>query len=82
MDDYFKFNLYWYTNISITLKGDVMKIYKTYFEKSDSPYCLDFQPRKKYHIVWKRRPYVKFLGHKVLKIKLFGIFTIYENKGD
>lgn len=59
-----------------------MKIYKTYFKKSDTPYRLEFQPHKKYHTVWKHNAYIEFLGHKVFKIKLFGIFTIYKDKGE
>jgi hypothetical protein len=53
-----------------------MKIYKTYFDKSDTPFIQTFQPRRKYHVCWKRVPYKTFLGHNVVKIKLFGLFTI------
>lgn len=56
-----------------------MKIYKTYFEKNDTPFRIDFQPNRKYHVVWKRNPYQTFLGHKVFKVKLFGIFKIKGN---
>lgn len=56
-----------------------MKIYKHYFDKTDTPYKLTFQPNKKYHTAWKHMPYTKFLGHKTVKIKKFGIFTIYKN---
>lgn len=56
------------------------KIYKIYFDKSDTPFRQDFQPNKKYHVVWKRNAYTKFLNHKVLKVKKYGIFTIYENE--
>ena len=55
-----------------------MKKYKTYFDKKDTPYMQKFQKRKKYHIVWKRRPYKWFLHCAVVKIKLFGLFTIYN----
>lgn len=41
-----------------------MKIYKTYFDKT----------------VWKRLPYAVFLGHKVVKVKLFGLFTVSERR--
>ena len=57
-----------------------MKIYKTYFDKRDTPYRQDFQPKSKYHKVWKRMPYKYFLKHKVIKIKLFGIFSIYKKQ--
>lgn len=57
-----------------------MKIYKHYFDKSDTPYKQTFQPKKKQHTVWKRNPYTRFLGHNVQKIKLFGIFTIYKRE--
>jgi hypothetical protein len=56
------------------------KIYKTYFDKSDTPFRQDFQPNKKYHIVWKRNAYTKFFNHKVIKVKKYGIFTIYESE--
>lgn len=58
-----------------------MKIYKHYFTKDDTPYRQDFQKNKKYHTTWKRLAYSIFLQHKVYKIKLFGIFTIYK-RGD
>lgn len=57
-----------------------MKIYKHYFDKNDTPYVQDFQANKKYHTAWKRLKYRAFLDHKVLKIKVFGIFTIYDVK--
>lgn len=56
-----------------------MKVYKTYFDKKDTPFTQDFQKHKKYHVVWKRRAYATFLGHNVLKVKLLGIFTIKGN---
>jgi hypothetical protein len=59
-----------------------MKIYKCYFDKKDTPYIQDYQPNKPYHTDWNRLPYTKFLGHKVVKIKLFGIFTIYKVEGN
>lgn len=55
-----------------------IKKYKIYFDKNDTPYVSDWQAEKKYHMVWKRLPYKRFLGHRVAKIKLFGIFTIYD----
>lgn len=57
-----------------------MKIYKHYFKKTDTPYIQEFQKRKKYHTVWFRNARKSFIGHKIYKIKLFGIFTIYEDK--
>ena len=57
-----------------------MKIYKTYFSKDDTPFRQEFQANKQYHVVWKRRPYKTFLGHKVVKVKLFGLFNIYVKK--
>ena len=55
-----------------------IKKYKIYFDKNDTPYRQDFQPKKRYHTMWKRMPYTRFLNHYVVKIKLFGIFTIYD----
>lgn len=55
-----------------------MKLYKHYFDKSDTPYRESFQRKRKYHTVWKRGKYVIFLQHKVVKIKFLGIFTIYK----
>lgn len=53
-----------------------MKKYKTYFDKKDTPFRQDFQPNRKYHVVWKRVAYQYFLGHKVVKCKQWGIFPI------
>jgi len=58
-----------------------MKIYKTYFDKKDTPFSLKFQPKKQYHVVWKRNAYKSFLGHKVIKVKLFGLFTLSKLTG-
>ena len=58
-----------------------MRIYKHYFKKTDTPYSQEWQKRKKYHIVWKHFAYTSFFGHRVYKIKLFGIFTIYKDEG-
>lgn len=55
-----------------------MKIYKHYFDKKDTPYVQEYQPKRKYHTAWKRIRYKGFLGHKVVKIKLLGLFTIYD----
>lgn len=55
-----------------------MKIYKHYFDKSDTPYIQEFQPKQKYHTCYKHFRYSSFLKHKVIKIKLLGLFTIYE----
>jgi len=53
-----------------------MKKYKTYFDKKDTPFHKTFQPKRKYHVIWKRYAYADFLGHKTEKVKLFGIFRI------
>ena len=55
-----------------------MKLYKHYFDKSDTPYRESFQRKRKYHTVWHRGAYRVFLQHKVIKIKFLGIFTIYK----
>ena len=47
-----------------------MKIYKTYFKKTDTPTKQD--------VVWQHKPIISF---GVYKIKLFGLFTIYK-KGE
>ena len=57
-----------------------MKIYKTLFDKNDTPFRQDFQPDKKYHTVWKNLPYTKFLGHTPHKVLLFGIFKVRSKK--
>jgi hypothetical protein len=55
-----------------------MRIYKHYFNRDDTPYVQEYQEGKKYHTVWKRLKYRTFLKHRVVKIKMFGIFTIYD----
>lgn len=55
-----------------------MKKYKCYFDKNDTPFKQEFQANKKYHSVYFRLPYTRFLQHDIIKIKLFGIFTIYK----
>lgn len=55
-----------------------MKIYKHYFDKSDTPFVQSFQQNKKFHTVWKHNAYKMFLDHSVHKIKIFGLFTLYE----
>ena len=55
-----------------------MKLYKHYFDKSDTPYVESFQRKRKYHTVWKKGKYRVFLQCKVIKIKFLGIFTIYK----
>ena len=55
-----------------------MKLYKHYFDKSDTPYVKSFQRKRKYHTAWMRGKYRIFLQHKVIKIKFLGIFTIYK----
>ena len=55
-----------------------MKLYKHYFDKTDTPFEGLFPKNKKYHTVWYRGKYRIFLLHKVVKIKFLGIFTIYK----
>ena len=55
-----------------------MQIYKHYFDKKDTPFVQDYQTKQKYHTSWKHFRYKRFLGHKVVKIKLLGIITIYD----
>lgn len=55
-----------------------MKLYKHYFDKSDSPFVQSYQRKRKYHTSWKRGKYRIFLQCKVVKIKFLGIFTIYK----
>jgi len=57
-----------------------MKNYKTYFDKNDTPFKPEMQRKKKYHTVWFRQPYTMFLKHEVVKIKLFGLITIYKKE--
>jgi hypothetical protein len=52
--------------------------FKIYFDHGDTPYREECQYKGKYDIEWKRLPYRYFLGHSVVKMKLFGIFTIYD----
>ena len=47
-----------------------LKIYKHYFAPDDAWN----EP------VWFRLPYTRFFNHYVVKIKLFGIFTIYDRR--
>ena len=46
-----------------------LKIYKIYFAPDDA---WNDNP------MWFRLPYKRFMNHIVVKIKLFGIFTIYD----
>ena len=57
-----------------------MKKYKTYFDKNDTPFKPEKKRKKKYHTVWFRQPYTMFLKHEVVKIKLFGLITIYKKE--
>lgn len=57
-----------------------MKVFKHYFDKNDTPFDQRYQANKKYHTAWKHYTYSRFLGHKVVKIKLFGLITIYNRK--
>lgn len=52
--------------------------FKIYFDHIDTPYREEYQYKGKYHTVWKHLPYHHFLGHSAIKMKLFGIFTIYD----
>ena len=49
-----------------------------YFDKTDTPYPQEWQPKRKYHKIWKRLKYKSFLGHKVIKTKWFDLITIYK----
>ena len=57
-----------------------MKRYKIYFSKTDTPFVQDFQPKKKYHTAWVRLAYTRFLGHRVVKVKKYGIFTVFRER--
>ncbi len=57
-----------------------IKPYKCYFDKRDTPFDDKWFKNKNLHFAWLRSSCIKFLGHKVVKIKLLGIFTIYEAK--
>lgn len=59
-----------------------MKKFKTYLSKEDTCFEQDYQSKRKYHTLWCHLPYRTFLKHKVVKIKLFGIFTIYDVEKD
>ena len=64
-------NIYQFRKIRICFavreRGVGMKIYYHYFED------------KKYN-GWFKGTYKKFLGHIVIKIKIFKLFTIYKSK--
>lgn len=47
-----------------------MKLYKHYFDKTDTPFKGLFPENKKYHTVWYRGKYRIFLLHKVVKINI------------
>ncbi len=55
-----------------------MKLYKHYFDKSDTPFNQLYQKKRKWHTVWFRGKYRIFLQCKVIKVKFLGLFTIYE----
>lgn len=57
-----------------------MNIYKTYFLKSDTPFNQTYQRGKKYHTCWYSNKLKKVNTHKVYKVKLFGIITVYTLK--
>lgn len=52
--------------------------FKIYFDHSDTPYREECQAKGKYDTEWKHLPYRYFLGHSVVKVKLFGIFTVFD----
>lgn len=52
--------------------------FKIYFDHSDTPYREECQSKGKYDTEWKHLPHSYFLGHRIVKMKLFGIFTIYD----
>lgn len=52
--------------------------FKIYFDHSDTPYREECQSKGKYDTEWKHLPYGYFLGHSVVKMKLFGIFTVHD----
>ena len=56
------------------------KIYKTYFNKNDTTSKTRTQQKKKYSTMWLRKKYKKFFEHEVVKIKLFGLITIYNKE--
>ena len=58
-----------------------MQTLKHYFDKTDTPYDLEWQKHKKYHVAWKHYAYSRLFGHEPVKIKWLGIFTVYR-KGD
>ena len=56
-----------------------MKKYKLYFDRSDTPYEATFQNKKRYQTTWKHFAYTTgFLKHIPVKVKLFGLFTIFD----
>ena len=57
-----------------------LKIYKFYF--APKIYKLYFAPDDAWNDnpMWFRLPYKRFMNHIVVKIKLFGIFTIYDRR--
>ena len=57
-----------------------IKQYKTYFDRSDTPFVQEWQSKRKYQIAWKRMPYTSFLGHKTVKVKWLGLITIHHNE--
>jgi len=70
----------WFVVIIFEKLSSKIRFYKHYFDRSDTPFIQDFQKGKKYQCVWKLGKYEVFLNHKVVKIKLFGLFTIYTRK--
>lgn len=55
-----------------------MKLFKHYFDKSDTPFIQGYQRERKYHTVWTKGMHKIFYPHKVIKIKFLGIFTVYK----
>lgn len=61
--------------LSLNLK---MRPFLIFFDHRDTPYREECQSKGKYDREWKHFPYTYFLGHSVVKTKLFGIFTIFD----
>ena len=67
------------TTIGMWFSNNIrIRPFKIYFDHSDTPYKEECQCKGKYDTEWKYLPYRYFLGHSVVKMKLFGIFTIHD----
>lgn len=58
-----------------------VRIYKHYFSKDDTPFNGRYFNGKKEQSAFFDRKYECYFGHKVVKIKVLGLFTIYKIKG-